>query len=304
MSSYENAVQRICEVFDSLSPTDQRIASFILDNRDSVPTMAMRELADGVGTSSPTVSRFVKRLGYDDFAGLRLALARSNASSALGGLRSADSVSLETFEESLNYIFQMKSAELYDTVRQLDEKTVRDVLDLLNGADTVLFTGVGNTLTIAANASFKFTHLGIRTVAPSTTENANAFSLTLRKNDVLFLISSSGISKRLERILDNAEDRGVQSVLITATADSPLAKRATYVLKATTRDQLFTHGIPFSQITINFIVEALFIFLASEREDLSEHAALFNRTYEGLDKKMDLQSGEFIDALEGTEVEQ
>lgn len=266
--------------------------------------MAMREIADGAGTSSPTVSRFIKRLGYDNFADMRLAMARNEGAAHLSGISSVSCVSLDTFEESVNYILQMKSAELFDTARQLDETTVLNVLQLMNKADTILFTGVGNTLTVAANASFKFTHLGMRTVAPSTTENAFAFSLTMTKKDVLFVISASGMSKRLERIFDNAEDLGVTSVLVTANSESPLAKRATYVLKATTRDQLFTRGIPFSQIATNFVIETLFIFLASMNEDVLEHAALFSKGFNGLDKRFDPKGGQFVNETEGGTIEE
>ena len=127
MNGKGNVIQTICSAYDNMSKTDQKIATYILDNRLTVPTMALREIASGCGTSSPTVSRFIKRLGYDDFNDLRLNLARgegeqSVAASVIG--KSTESVSFERFQESLHYILTCKTAELADTVARLDEQTV------------------------------------------------------------------------------------------------------------------------------------------------------------------------------------
>ena len=89
MNGKGNVIQTICSAYDNMSKTDQKIATYILDNRLTVPTMALREIASGCGTSSPTVSRFIKRLGYDDFNDLRLNLARGEGSNPLRRLSSA-----------------------------------------------------------------------------------------------------------------------------------------------------------------------------------------------------------------------
>ena len=72
-------IQTICSVYDGLTPTDQRIANYILEHRARIPDMTMREIANECQTSSPTVSRFVKRIGYENFAQMRLELARTES---------------------------------------------------------------------------------------------------------------------------------------------------------------------------------------------------------------------------------
>ena len=139
MDNKGNVIQTICSAYDNLSKTDQRIATFILDNRLTVPTMALREIAEGCATSSPTVSRFIKRLGFDDFNDLRLSLARdegeqTSTTSVIG--RSTESVSLDRFQESLHYILTCKTAELADTVARLDEQTIVHLIERFNQAQT------------------------------------------------------------------------------------------------------------------------------------------------------------------------
>lgn len=297
MTDNGGVIQTICAVYDGLTPTDQRIANYILENRARIPDMTMREIANECQTSSPTVSRFVKRIGYENFAQMRLELARTESSFSRDYLlgSTTGSISFDRFNESLRFILSCKTTELTDTAAQIDPVTIKAVINLFLEADTVLITGVGNTLSVAANMAFKLRHLGVRAIAPSTTEYAASYSFMMTDRDVLVIISSSGISKRLGKIFDNAEDNGTPVVLITSNPQSSFVKRSKHVIMAYQRDRLFAYGVPFSHNSVNFVIEVLFLFLHASSVDAAEHIKLFSHTYDDLDKKKDFRSGEFID---------
>lgn len=297
MTDNGGVIQTICAVYDGLTPTDQRIANYILENRARIPDMTMREIANECQTSSPTVSRFVKRIGYENFAQMRLELARTESSFSRDYLlgSTTGSISFDRFNESLRFILSCKTTELTDTAAQIDPVTIKAVINLFLEADTVLITGVGNTLSVAANMAFKLRHLGVRAIAPSTTEYAASYSFMMTDRDVLVIISSSGISKRLGKIFDNAEDNGTPVVLITSNPQSSFVKRSKHVIMAYQRDRLFAYSVPFSHNSVNFVIEVLFLFLHASSVDAAEHIKLFSHTYDDLDKIIDFRSGEFID---------
>lgn len=297
MTDSGGVIQTICAVYDGLTPTDQRIANYILEHRARIPDMTMREIANECQTSSPTVSRFVKRIGYENFAQMRLELARTESSLSRDYLlgSTTGSISFDRFNESLRFILSCKTTELTDTAAQIDPATIKAVINLFLEADTVLITGVGNTLSVAANMAFKLRHLGVRAIAPSTTEYAASYSFMMTDRDVLVIISSSGISKRLGKIFDNAEDNGTPVVLITSNPQSSFVKRSKHVIMAYQRDRLFAYGVPFSHNSVNFVIEVLFLFLHASSVDAAEHIKLFSHTYDDLDKIIDFRSGEFID---------
>lgn len=297
MTDNGGVIQTICAVYDGITPTDQRIANYILENRARIPDMTMREIANECQTSSPTVSRFVKRIGYENFAQMRLELARTESSFSRDYLlgSTTGSISFDRFNESLRFILSCKTTELTDTAAQIDPVTIKAVINLFLEADTVLITGVGNTLSVAANMAFKLRHLGVRAIAPSTTEYAASYSFMMTDRDVLVIISSSGISKRLGKIFDNAEDNGTPVVLITSNPQSSFVKRSKHVIMAYQRDRLFAYGVPFSHNSVNFVIEVLFLFLHASSVDAAEHIKLFSHTYDDLDKIIDFRSGEFID---------
>lgn len=297
MDNKGNVIQTICSAYDNLSKTDQRIATFILDNRLTVPTMALREIAEGCAISSPTVSRFIKRLGFDDFNDLRLSLARdegeqTSTTSVIG--RSTESVSLDRFQESLHYILTCKTAELADTVARLDEQTIVHLIERFNQAQTILIAGVGNTRTLADNMAFKLRHLGLPGVSLASASDAIAFIPTMTPQDILVVISSSGLSRRLDRLVGLANDLSIPVAIITSNPQSPLIEQSQYVIMSTQRDRLFAYGVPFSHNSTNFIIEVLFLFIHASNSRVREHIARYSGIQDQMDRGLDPATGEFI----------
>lgn len=297
MNGRGDAIQTICSAYDNMSKTDQKIATYILDNRLTVPTMALREIASGCGTSSPTVSRFIKRLGYDDFNDLRLSLARGEGeqpglSSVIG--KSTESVSLDRFQESLHYILTCKTAELADTVARLDEKTILQLIERFNQARAILIAGVGNTRTLADNMAFKLRHLGLPGISLASVSDAIAFIPTLTSEDILVIISSSGLSRRLDRLIDLANDLAIPVAVITSNFQSPLIEKSQYVIMSTQRDRLFAYGVPFSHNSTNFIIEVLFLFIHASNSETREHIARYSGIQDQMDRGLDPTTGEFL----------
>lgn len=76
MAEVLSATGVIRRVRPQLSCAENRVASFVLANVDEVPQLSVREIARGSGTSTATVSRFIRHVGYQSFSDLRLAIAR------------------------------------------------------------------------------------------------------------------------------------------------------------------------------------------------------------------------------------
>lgn len=68
--------QQIDLAFDGLSPELQRAARWLRQNGAAVALHSMRQSARLAGVAPVTMTRLARRLGYDDFDGLRLPYAR------------------------------------------------------------------------------------------------------------------------------------------------------------------------------------------------------------------------------------
>lgn len=268
MDKTGDVLSHICAVMSSLSPSEKAIASYVLDHPLDVASMTVRDLATETGTSPASVSRFARTLDYRAYSDMRLALGIS-ISRASGEEKATDGkVTLDDIEGSIKYVLSHKVRELAETTSLIDPNDFAAVVNLLHNANLVLVAGVGNTINMGANAAFKLSQVGVRAICPSNTEAMASTATNLTENDVLLVISTSGYSKRLVNIFDSAEDSNTPIVMITDNPDTPLAKRATHIIRAVSRDQAITGTeIYFSHNSINYILELLFLFLVSCWDD-------------------------------------
>ena len=273
MQTKGSVVNEISSLYDRLSDREQRVADFMMARQGEIPSMTTREIAVGSKTSAATVSRFARRLGYESYADLREALIRDNEDVG-DWLRHRSVISLDAQHAAMETVLMTKHRELVDTLSLVDEGQLLKVVRLLEGATSVQFAAVGNSIPAALNASFLLAQLSIRTACAPTTEAMMLSTLSLTPHDALVFISKSGHSKRLNKMMDNALETETPTVVITNIPESPLAQRATYVLHAATHDKTLSNDLPFSHNSINYLVEVLFLLLRSDVPNFSQHARM------------------------------
>lgn len=266
-----SVINEICSFYDRLSESEQQIADFVMANQVEVPSMTTREIAAASETSAATVSRFARHLGYESFSVLRAAMQNENGDASHV---SPTVISLDAPRAAMETVLMAKNGELMDTLSLLDERQLVDAVRLIERSVSVQVAAVGNTIPTALSASFLIAQLGLRCNCAPTTEAMMLSTLSLTPNDALIFLSKSGHSKRLNKMMDNAIDSDTPTIVITNTPDSPLARRATCVLHAATRDKMLNSDLPFSHNSINYIVEVIFLLLCSDVPDFKAHAGL------------------------------
>ena len=275
MASGELSALSLISSTRELSGTEQRIVDYILDHREEAPTMTAAQLARRSGASEATISRFCKHLGFDNYRSFQFSLGR-DLTLKHDGLDLDGEISLDNVEDSLKSILATKMGELEATLRGIDGACVRNVVKRLAGANVIQIAAVGNTNSVALDATFKFSQLGLRCTTHEVSEIAVGFALTMQPKDALLVISNSGRSQRLMRVAQAAKNRGACVIVITGDEQSPLARLASYVLRTVNHEALLTTGdFAFSKISAMAIIETLYYFLLHEIEDGREHISRY-----------------------------
>ena len=232
---------------------EKRIADCVLEDTAGVAAMTSAELARCSSTSEATVTRFCKKLGFENYRAFQLALARDVMERQ--PLEISNEVQLDNIPQSLQNILSNKIDEMSATINGINPEKLQNV-------QLVQIAAVGNTIPVAMDAAFKFNQLGMRCITSEISEKNSAFALTLTPQDVLLLISNSGKSRRLNQMAQTARDNGVPVVLITCDRSSPLAQLADHLLISTNREQLITTtDFALSRISAIVIIEVLYNFL-------------------------------------------
>ena len=256
------------------SDTERRIVDFILEHREEASRMTAAQLSRSSGTSEATVSRFCRKLGFGSYRSFQFSLARDVATREQGGV--TDEVSLDNIEQSLKNIASSKLSEIDATIAAIDRDDLKAVVNLIANAGVIQIAAVGSTNSVALDATFKFSQLGLRCVTNEISETGIGFSLTLTPDDVLMVISNSGRSKRLNRIVQAAKEKGATVIVISGDAKSPLAQKADYLFQTVNHESLLTTGdFAFSKMSAALIIEVIYNFLMPTIPDAREHISYY-----------------------------
>ncbi|WP_195990213.1 MurR/RpiR family transcriptional regulator [Clostridium sp. D53t1_180928_C8] len=276
MKNIKSVMDIIFAEYNNFFEAEKKIADYIIDNKENVIEMTISELANAAGSSEATVTRFCKKCNMKGFHHLKLTLAQEMVDSKQEKITISGSVSEENIKESLNNILANKVEELKQTISMINEKELKEILDILKKARIVQFVAVGNTIPIALDGCYKLNQIGIPAVTNTIWETQIAYTYNLSKEDVVIVISNSGASKRLIDVIEIATEKEATTIAITNSDNSPLAKICKYHIRTSTREKLFLSEYYFSRISAMTVIEILYLFLTVGKEDvysnISRHA--------------------------------
>lgn len=267
MKENQSVVGTICSSYDSYFDAEKKIADCIVERKEEVIDMTVAELAKASGTSDATVSRFCRRCGFKGFQHLKMSLAREVLEEKGKSIQVSNDILRKDIPQSLQNILANKVAELTQTVSMMEPKKLEKILTLLETAHTVQVVAVGNTIPVALDFSFKLNQLGIPTVSGTIWETQMAYTLNMKKGDVVLIISNSGVSRRLLTLIEGAKENGIKVISITNSPESPVAKESDYHITTATREKLLLGEFCFSRVSATMVVEMLYLFLAVSKED-------------------------------------
>ncbi len=232
--------------------------------------MTIAELAAESGASEATISRFCRKCNMNGFHHLKISLAKEIVESKEHEIPVSNDIDEYNIGQSLQNILANKIEELKQTVSMINEKKLKEILDLLKNAKNVQLVAVGNTIPVALDGTYKFNQIGIPTVSNTIWETQIAYTFNLTKEDVIIAISNSGASKRLMNMIDIANEKGATTISITNNEHSPLAMSSKYHITTATREKLFLDEYYFSRVSASMVIEILYLFLTVGKKDVYE----------------------------------
>ena len=277
MENRQSVIDSIHILYDSFFEQEKKIANYILQNHKDVVNMTISELAEASGTSVATISRFCRKCDVDGFHHLKIGLAQAIAENETD-IPVSNHISRKEIGQSLQNILANKIEELKQTVSFIDEGQLNIILDNICKAGIVQLVAVGNTIPVALDGAFKLNEIGIRAMAGTIWETQLAFSLSLKKGDVLIAISNSGESRRVAKMVKIAKEKGATAVGITNNPKSTIGQSVDYHIQTATREKLFMNEICFSRVSAMTVMEILFLFLTVDQKKRYEQT----REYESL----------------------
>ncbi|MEG0365739.1 MAG: MurR/RpiR family transcriptional regulator [Coprobacillus sp.] len=263
----KTVMDTICSSFDNFFDSEKKIAKYIINHYDDVVEMTVGDLASASGASEASVSRFCRKIGVKGFHHLKISLAKEMVESDTPEVKVTNHISADDISQSLQNILANKVEELKQTVSMMDNDKLHDILNVILKARNVQFVAVGNTVPVAIDGAFKLNEIGIASVASTIWENQIGFIYNLTNQDVVISISNSGESRGVITAIKAAKEVGAITISITNNEKSTVALASDYHITTATREKLFLDGYCFSRVSATTVIEILYLFLTSMKED-------------------------------------
>ncbi|WP_304509306.1 MurR/RpiR family transcriptional regulator [Anaerotignum sp.] len=252
-SAYENIKLNI----DSLSSSEKKVATFLLENLEKIQSLNVVGIAKESHTSEATVVRMSKKLGYKGFYQLKVMLIHS--------LEKEQQYPSTAPLSNLNDFFQATAQNMLHIGSVVDEKVFWKCINLIASANTVHVIASGNTIPSVLEFCFRLGRIGVATTTSISDELELANIDLARYGDIVMGVSHSGGSKNVVRAFELARKKGVSTLAVTDIITSPLKKHADYALASTIESSPTSVFGAESHIYTSIILDALVFFVATKK---------------------------------------
>ena len=253
--------------YDSFSKTEKKIADYLLLDPTHILPLYITELAERCGASEATIVRFARRLGYEGYQQLKLAIAAEGESSHAVNENITDGDEpCEIFSKICEDIY----CSLEKTKRQICGAELKRCCDALLGAKKILVLGLGNSASIAQDASHKMFRLGLNAHAFTDNHMQAIATAHAGEGSVVIGISHSGASRDIVEALKVARAGGAKTIAVTKHGPSPIRRVSDVVLDTVSDETNYRILGLSSRIAQLAIVDTIYSYLVLHVEDAKE----------------------------------
>jgi len=219
-----------------------KIAETILGDPETAAHASIVDLAEQSGTSTATVTRFSRALGFKGYANLRVAVATETGRAEQARWEtdiSGDIAPEDPLGSVLEVITAADTRAIQATASGLDPAAVDRVATAIAGAGRVEIFGLGSSGTAGSEMAFRLERIRIPVRYRADTHTALTNAALLGPGDVAISLSHSGRTREAIEVLAEAADHGALTVAVTSFARSPLAEVADVVFTTSVHETTF-----------------------------------------------------------------
>lgn len=246
--------------YPSLTPAEQRVADFILNDPGKVIYMSVTELAEKCDVGDGTVVRFAHDIGLSGYQELKLILSRDLSNSFEYVLE--DVSPEDSLEDIVRKITNRNLRAIADTTQLISIDSLNRAIEAIYKARRVEFYGVGASGFTALEAKYKFLRIGILCDALTDPHLQAMSASTLNSRDVAIGVSHSGATKDTVDSIKVAKNAGATTICITNFARSPITEFTDIVLLTASPEAPLASGAIRSIVSQLHVLDLLFTGVA------------------------------------------
>lgn len=222
----------------TLSKKQKKIANTVLEHYDKAVFLTAARLGELSEVSESTVVRFAMEMGYEGYPEFQRALEElvKTELTAIQRMEATYSKVEKGNQHLLKTVMDNDRSRIERTLLEIDYEEFDRVVDAILNARKVYIIGSRSSYSLASFFSF---YLGLMLenvvqVTMSNTRESFEQLMDAGENDLCICLSFPRYYKKTIQAFEYAKLRNIQTVAITDTKQSPIAKMADYKLIAQT----------------------------------------------------------------------
>lgn len=263
---------KIREIVNNLSPSEKKVAQFILEKPEQISNLSIGELAEKSGSSEATVVRLCKTLGFNGYKDFKISITKDIAymSKDEEGEQYTDVEPGDTLESIVQNISYNNKKSIDNTLDIISFDAIQAAVSAIISADKIDFYGVGASNIIATDAMQKFTRINKIVTSYSDPHLQIASAANLNKGDVAVAISYSGDTKDTFESIKVAKESRATTISITKFGQSPISEICDINLFVSAPEISIRSGAMSSRIAQLNVIDILFAAVASKQFDIAK----------------------------------
>jgi DNA-binding MurR/RpiR family transcriptional regulator len=253
-------------MYSSLPTAERRVADYIEKNSERAPYHSVHEVARAGRVSVASVSRFVRKLGFEDFREFKLELARETSGVVPGLFKAITPADSDTEIARKVFLGDIKSLE--DTLKMLSVGELSETAAAICRCRRLVLFGIGGSGYVAYDAALRLSYLDIQAEAYVDASQIILQALRLGRRDVALGISHSGRSAITVEAVRLAREKGAMTVGISNYPRSPLREACRIFFCTSFPENRVKVAAISSRVAQLCILDALYLLVARHKDRL------------------------------------
>lgn len=245
-----------------LSPTQKDVIQYFLTQRLNIKEQTIKEIAQKTYTSTGTVMRVAKKLGYQGFEDFKddflkeVIYLDTHFQNIDPNFPFNQNDNIQKIASKITLLAQETMA---DTLSLIEHDSLQNAVQLLRKAKNIHLSAASYCLLLGQLFQLDMMRIGVKVHICSLSGEELFIPAIMDKDDCMILISYSGEMKTLCQLAKMLKEKHVKIIAITSLGDNELKKYADVTLHISTREKLYSKIAGYSnENSIKLILDILY----------------------------------------------
>lgn len=255
-------IENMIKCCGNLTPTENRLAQYILQNKEQIEKLSIQELSEKTFVSKSGIHRLCKKIGINGFNELKVKLVQDVVEES----KNNDQIdanfpfgSSDTQAVTAQKLLKLYEASIADTYNSIDLGELNSSVKLLHNADIIDIYTHAHNINVAENFQDKMRAIGRLVNCPRSFYDQRCTAIASKKNHVAIIISYSGRATFLPSIVGILHKMGIEIIWVGRLGKSVESNYISHNLYISDRENLRNRISQFSShIAMQYMLDIIF----------------------------------------------